>query len=172
LTALVIEVPAAQVLLDAASRVNPALVRAELPAHVTALYPFLPADELGDDVDEAVRGIAASMPLSTVRLTKVVTAPGFVGVRVPELQPVADAACARWPEVLPYGGRFGPKPPVHVTVAMGASEDEVARVAEQARLLLPLEDEPAALRLAVLTEQGWVYRLTAGFGQAGGTTPR
>jgi hypothetical protein len=163
-TALVIEVPAAQVLLDAASEVNPALVRAGLPAHVTALYPFLPAAELDDDVDAAVRGIAASTSTETVRLADVFTAPGFVGVGAPQLQPAADAVCARWPEVQPYGGRFGPRPPVHLTVAMGASEDEVAQVAAKARQLLPLEDTPAALHLVVLTEQGWVLRLSAAFG--------
>lgn len=167
-----IEVPAAQVLLDAASGVNPALVRAGLPAHVTALYPFLPASELGDDVDEAVRGIAASTPSVAVRLTEVFTAPGFVGVGAPALQPVADAVCARWPEVQPYGGRFGPRPPVHLTVAMGAGDEEATEVAARTRRLLPLEDTPAALRLVVLTEEGWVLRLTAAFGQAGGTPAR
>jgi hypothetical protein len=163
-TALVIEVPAAEVLLDVARRVNPLLVRPGLPAHVTVLYPFLPASELTDDVDDTVRAIAARTPVTDVRLSEVISAPGFVAMAVPALQAVADAAYAEWPEVEPYGGRFGPKPPVHLTVAMGGTEDELAQVAAQTREALPVQDRPTAVHLVVLTEQGWQLRLSAPLG--------
>jgi 2'-5' RNA ligase superfamily len=171
-TALVIEVPGAEALLDVARRVNPALVRPGLPAHVTVLYPFLPVAELTDDVDAAVRAIAASVTVTEVRLTELVSALGFVAMAAPELQPVADAAYAEWPGVQPYGGRFGPKPPVHLTIAMGGTEDELAQVVAQTREAIPVIDQPEAVHLVVLTEQGWQLRLSAPLGSAGGTTAR
>ncbi|MCU1686643.1 MAG: hypothetical protein JWQ81_7382 [Amycolatopsis sp.] len=163
-SALVIEVPAAEVLLDVARRVNPILVRPGLPAHATVLYPFLPAAELTADVDAAVRAIAARVPVTDLRLTEVISAPGFVAMAVPELQPVAEAAYAVWPEVQPYGGRFGPTPPVHLTVAIGGTEDELTQVAAQTREALPVSDRPEAVHLVVLTEQGWQLRLSAPLG--------
>lgn len=41
-SALVITLPMANPLLEAAAEVNPTLVRKGLPAHVSLLYPFLP----------------------------------------------------------------------------------------------------------------------------------
>lgn len=166
-TALVIQLPAAGVLLDAAERVNPALVRPGLVAHVTALYPFLPAAELSDDIDDAVRALAAATPVTSVRLTDLVVTPGFVAAPAPDLQAVTDAACDRWPGIRPYGGRFGPRPPAHVTVAMGGTDTELAQVAEDARTLLPLEDRAEALHLVVLTDDGWRLRLSAPFDTTG-----
>ena len=171
-TALVIAVPAAEPLLDAAKRVNPALVRPGLIAHVTALYPFLPDRELSGDVEQAVRELAATLPRTRVRLTEVVITPGFAAAPAPDLQPVADAVCDRWPEVLPYGGRFGPRPGAHVTVAMGGTGAELARVAEEATALLPVSEDVEELQLVALTDQGWQVRLTAPFGSAAGTTAR
>ncbi len=171
-TALVIALPAAEPLLAAAKRVNPALVRPGLIAHVTALYPFLPDRELTGDVEQAVRELAATLPPTRVRLTEVVTTPGFAAAPAPDLQPVTDAVCDRWPEVRPYGGRFGPRPGAHVTVAMGGTDAELARVAEATTPLLPVFDDVAELQLVALTGQGWQLRVTAPFGSAAGTTAR
>ncbi|MDQ7804567.1 2'-5' RNA ligase family protein [Amycolatopsis sp. A133] len=163
-TALLILLPAAEPVLAAARRVDPALVRPGLPAHVTALYPFLPDDALTDDVFAAVRSLAAAVPPPEVKLSELVAAPGFVALAAPALQDVADAVGARWPEILPYGGRFGPRPAVHLTVAMGGSAEALERVAQEVRPLLPLTDRAEALRLVALTERGWEPRLEAPFG--------
>lgn len=155
--------PAAEVALAAARRVDPALVRPGLPAHVTALYPFLPDASLSEDVLSAVHALAASFSPVDVRLTEFLTAPGFAAMPAPSLQPVTDAVCARWPEVAPYGGRFGPRPPAHVTVAMGGDEAVLGRVAHEVKPLLPLEDRVETLQLVALTERGWEPRLDAPF---------
>ncbi|MFF2847967.1 2'-5' RNA ligase family protein [Streptomyces sp. NPDC058001] len=162
-TAVVITLAEADVLLDAARQVNGSLVRPGLPAHVTLRYPFLPAAELSAATDRAVRDFAAATPAREVDLTEVTTAPGFVAVGAPALQPVADAFGERWPGIAPYGGRFGPRPPVHVTVAIGATEEESADVVARLRPLLPVTGRADALRLAVLTDRGWRIRLTAAF---------
>lgn len=156
--------PAAEPALAAARRVDPALVRPGLAAHVTALYPFLPDGSVTGEVLAAVRSLAAGFPPPEVRLAELVVTPGFVALAAPGLQVVADAVCARWPEVLPYGGRFGPRPVAHLTVAMGGSEETLERVAGEVRPLLPLADRVASLQLVALTDRGWELRLAAPFG--------
>ncbi|GHF90178.1 MULTISPECIES: 2'-5' RNA ligase family protein [Amycolatopsis] len=163
-TALLILLPAAEPALAAARRIDPALVRPGLPAHVTALYPFLPDNALTDEVLTAVRSLAAGFPPPEVPLTELVVTPGFVALAAPALQAIADAVCVRWPEVLPYGGRFGPRPAAHVTVAMGGSAETLEQVAGEVRPLLPLVDRAAALQLVALTDRGWELRLEAPFG--------
>ncbi|MET8851034.1 2'-5' RNA ligase family protein [Amycolatopsis sp. NPDC004625] len=163
-TALVILLPAAEPVLAAARRVDPALVRPGLPAHVTALYPFLPDGALGDGDLAAVRSLAADLAPVDVRLTDFVTAPGFAAIPAPDLQGITDAVCARWPDVPPYGGRFGPRPAAHLTVAMGGSGETLEQVGREVRPLLPVTDRAGTLQVVALTERGWESRLAAPLG--------
>ncbi|MFE6906610.1 2'-5' RNA ligase family protein [Streptomyces erythrochromogenes] len=164
-TAVVILVPDADPLLEAARRIDPDLVRHGVPAHVSLLYPFVPEPALTGQDEDGVRSLAASFPAPGLLLEDVVTAPGFVAVPVPELQPVVDAFHARWPGLRPYGGRFGARPAAHVTVAMGADDPATAaRVRTAVGSLLPLRTRAAAVRLVVLTQGGWRPRLTAPLG--------
>ena len=148
------------------------MVRPGLPAHVTILYPFLLVTELTGDIERAVGDIAAATPVTDVHLTELVTAPGFVAAAAPALQPVADAVCARWPDVRPYGGRFGPRPATHLTVAMSAKDAEIAQVSAEVRRWLPVHDRADALHLVILTEHGWRRRLTAPFNAGVGMSSR
>ncbi|MFE2142472.1 2'-5' RNA ligase family protein [Streptomyces sp. NPDC059456] len=163
-TAVVIVLPDAAPLLDAAWRIDPALVRPGLPAHVSLLYPFVPQSALTGEDETGVRSLAAGFPAADLVLEEVVTAPGFVAVSVPGLQPIADAFHARWPGLRPYGGRFGARPASHVTVAMGAENAAAARVRDALGSLLPLHTRAAAVELVVLTEEGWQSRFTAPLG--------
>ncbi|WP_409464123.1 2'-5' RNA ligase family protein [Amycolatopsis sp. GA6-003] len=167
-SALVVTLPSAAVLLETAAAVDPGLVRPGLPPHVTALYPFLPADQLTEATDAAVSQLAGSFPATEAQLTDLVTAPGFVAAAAPALQPLADAVCDHWPDVPPYGGRFGAHPPAHLTIALGGTDDQLAEVAERARAALPLTARAETLHLVVLTEEGWQLRLSAPLG----TPPR
>ncbi|MCX5309307.1 2'-5' RNA ligase family protein [Streptomyces sp. NBC_00160] len=169
-TAVVIVLPDAAPLLDAARRIDPALVRRGMPAHVSLLYPFVPESALTGQDERGVRSLAASFPAADLLMEEVMTASGFVGVTVPQLQPVVDAFRARWPGLRPYGGRFGERPAAHVTVAMGADDPTAARVRAAAGRLLPLRTRAAALQLVALTEEGWRSRLTAPLG--GPVSPR
>lgn len=156
-TALVVLVPAADAALAAVRRVAPDRVRPGVGAHVTLLYPFVPAA----GADDAVRALAAAFRPVPVTLTEVVARPGFAALPVPDLQPLVDAAAARWPDVLPYGGRFGPAPPAHLTLAMGATDAELAGVRSAVTPLLPVRDRVTALHLVERTDRGWRPRLTA-----------
>ncbi|MFE3763621.1 2'-5' RNA ligase family protein [Streptomyces sp. NPDC059104] len=164
-TAVVIVLPDAAPLLDAAWRVDPALVRPGVPAHVSLLYPFVPEPELTGRDEKGVRSLAAGFPAADLLLEEVVTASGFIAVTVAELQPVVDAFHAQWPGLRPYGGRFGARPAAHVTVAMGADDPTTAGLVRAAvGGLLPLRTRAAAVQLLALTEEGWRPRLTVPLG--------
>ncbi|MFJ3582853.1 2'-5' RNA ligase family protein [Streptomyces sp. NPDC090127] len=167
-TAVVILLPDAAALLDAAWRIEPALVRDGVPAHVSLVYPFVPESALTGQDETGVRCLAAGFPAVDLLLREVVTAAGFVGVAVPELQPVVDAFRVRWPELTPYRGRYGARPAAHVTVAMGADDQTAARVHAAVGRLLPLRTRAAALQLVVLTDRGWRPRLTTPLGSPDG----
>ncbi|MER6198530.1 2'-5' RNA ligase family protein [Streptomyces sp. NPDC001586] len=164
-TAVVIALPDAAPLLDAAWRIDPALVRRGVPAHVSLLYPFVPESALTGEDEKGVRSLAAGFPAAELVLGELVAESGFVAVAVPELQPLVDAFRAQWPEVRPYGGRFGTRPAAHVTVAMGADDPTAsARVRAAVGSLLPLRARAAAVQVVVLTEEGWRPRFTAPLG--------
>ncbi|KJY48002.1 MULTISPECIES: 2'-5' RNA ligase family protein [unclassified Streptomyces] len=164
-TAVVIVLPDAAPLLDAAWRIDPALVRRGVPAHVSLLYPFVPESALTDQDEKGVRSLAARFPAADLLLEEVVTASGFVAVTVPGLQPVVDAFRARWPGLRPYGGRFGARPAAHVTVALGADDPTAAAPVRAAvGSLLPLRTRAAAVQLVVQTEEGWRPRFSAPLG--------
>ncbi|MDX3535673.1 2'-5' RNA ligase family protein [Streptomyces sp. MB09-01] len=164
-TAVVIVLPDAAPLLDAAQRIDPSLVRHGVPPHVSLLYPFVPESALTGQDEKGVRSLAASFPAADLLLEELVTASGFVAVTVPGLQPIVDAFRARWPALRPYRGRFGARPAAHVTVAMGA-ENPTAAAHVRAAIggLLPLRTRAAAVQLVVLTEEGWRPRFTAPLG--------
>ncbi|MFF4098830.1 2'-5' RNA ligase family protein [Streptomyces sp. NPDC001903] len=164
-TAVVIALPDAAPLLDAASRIDPALVRRGVPAHVSLFYPFVPESALTSEDEEAVRSLAAGFPAADLLVEEVVTAPGFVAVTVPGLQSIVDAFHARWPGLRPYNGRFGARPAAHVTVAMGADDPmTAAHVRAAIGGLLPLRVRAAEVQLVALTEEGWRSRFTARLG--------
>ncbi|MER6314232.1 2'-5' RNA ligase family protein [Streptomyces sp. NPDC001581] len=168
-TAVVVALPDAAPLLDAAWRIDPALVRRGVPAHVSLLYPFVPEAALTGEDEKGVRSLAAGFPVAELVLGELVAESGFVAVSVPELQPLVDAFRAQWPELRPYGGRFGARPAAHVTVAMGADDPTAsARVRAAVGSLLPLCARAAAVQVVVLTEEGWRPRFTAPLGGSDG----
>ncbi len=157
--------PDAAPLLDAAWRIDPALVRRGVPAHVSLLYPFVPESALTDQDEKGVRSLAASFPAADLLLEEVVTESGFVAVTVPGLQTIVDAFRTQWPGLRPYKGRFGAQPAAHVTVAMGADNPTAAaHVRAAIGSLLPLHTRATAVQLVVLTEEGWQPRFTVPLG--------
>ncbi|MFJ9036975.1 2'-5' RNA ligase family protein [Streptomyces sp. NPDC102406] len=153
-TALLAVVPAAEPLLELAAEVDARAVRPRVPAHATLLYPWLPADRLGAP---ELKRLRAALPVGPVaiRLTDVERTGGFVSVPVPELAAPASAARAAFPAQIPYGGRFGQDPPVHVTVALDADPEHAEEIARRAAAHLPITAEISALHAVVLTATGW-----------------
>ncbi|WP_328558507.1 2'-5' RNA ligase family protein [Streptomyces coelicoflavus] len=155
-TAVLALLPDAEPLLRLAATVDASAVRPGVPAHAALLYPWLPSDE----VDEPeLHRLRAALPVGPVpiRLAAVERTGGFVGVPVPELGPVADAVRGAFPAQVPYGGRFGPRPPVHVTVALESTPRAAADIARRTAAALPITTEVNALHVVGLTRTGWQH---------------
>ncbi|MET9137193.1 MULTISPECIES: 2'-5' RNA ligase family protein [Streptomyces] len=153
-TAVLALVPDAGPLLDAAARVDPRAVRTGVPAHAALLYPWLAADEVGEPELRLLRAALPPGPLR-IRLAAVERRGGFVGVPVPELDAAATAVRRAFPAHVPYGGRFGADPPVHVTVALDAEAEAAGVIAARTAARLPIVTEVDAFHVVSLTPAGW-----------------
>lgn len=150
-------VPAADPVLAEVADSHPHAVRPGLPAHVSLLYPFLDASRIDVTTLEWLRALAAAQPPVELSFDEVGREPGFVYLDASQLGALAEQVWGRWPEILPYGGQFGPRPGAHVTVAMGISEDEADSIAERAAKLLPMTGVVDRFWL-VGFDQGWGLR--------------
>jgi hypothetical protein len=175
-TALIIPVPAADPILAAVATEYPDAVRPGIPAHVSLLYPFLPVGELvADDLDPVLDPVrrnggehtdtagwlsvfAARTRPFEVRFTEIGTEPGFAGLTAPELVPLTTAIRARWPRIIPYGGRFGADPAAHLTIAMDFAATDAARILELTRQFLPL---------TIRVEELWLLALASTWHRVG-----
>jgi 2'-5' RNA ligase len=105
-----------------------------VPAHVTLIYPFVPAEQLDAVVRRRVAGALASQPPFAFRLSTVRRWPNTLYLAVEPAAPVEGmvrSLVAAFPEHPPYGGAFPYVP--HVTLA----EDEGSALAELAAPPLP-----------------------------------
>jgi hypothetical protein len=123
-TAVVVPVPEAEPLVGPwRARFDPSAAQG-MPAHVTALYPFVAPTEA---VVAKLRDLCAGLPALDVAFTRTAR---FEGVLYLAPEPAAGlrrltlAVAARWPEAPPYGGAFDEVIP-HLTVAQGQGLEEV-----------------------------------------------
>ena len=125
-TAVIVVVPAAE---PAVGPWRSALDRSAgwgVPAHVTVLYPFVPADQLDDATVAATAEAVASVPAFDVAFT----ATGWFGDTVLWLAPdpaapflaLTRAVWDRFPQFAPYGGAHDTVVP-HLTVGHDAPID-------------------------------------------------
>ncbi|WP_169747994.1 2'-5' RNA ligase family protein [Pseudonocardia acaciae] len=159
-TALLLPVPAADPLLSRVAEGHPATVRAGLPAHLTVLYPFVPAAQLGPATLNACARIAERAVPIAVRFTACRVRGNLVYIAPEPVEPVdalVGAVRQRWPELVPYGGRF-PDAPAHVTLALDAPPADHADILRRVDPLLPVADTLDELVLVVSGPDGWVAR--------------
>ena len=122
---------------------HPMHAAAGIPLHITVLFPFVPAGELGGAHTRRLSELLASRRPLVFDLVSIASFPTAVyAVPSPdgELRDVMRAVWNEFPELPPYGGAFADPPP-HATLAPvedGENADEVARrVAEKVAGLLP-----------------------------------
>lgn len=156
-TALVVPVPAAEPVVRAwRDRYDPA-ARAGVPAHVTVLFPFLPAPLVDADTRAALAGIFGSHPAFDVRFEDCGRFPGVLYLAPDPDTPfrrLTEAVVARWPEAPPYGGKYEPHP--HLTVAQ--CEDAVLDEAEADLCTgLPLSARVSKVDLVTYTGTDWQH---------------
>lgn len=93
-----------------------------MPAHITALYPFLPEHRLTGDVLARLRELCAEVPVLDVEFRRVGRFPEVLYLDpdpADGLRHLTGAIAEQWPEAPPYGGSFDDVIP-HLTVAHGA----------------------------------------------------
>ncbi|WP_338051295.1 2'-5' RNA ligase family protein [Pseudonocardia acidicola] len=159
-------VPAADPLLTAVAAQYPDTVREGLPAHLTVLYPFVPADELDASVIEACARIVDGLAPLPVRFARCRARPGLIYL-APEppdqVQRLLEAVWARWPDIPPYGGKYADAS-AHVSIALGPQEADRDAIVRLVEPLLPIKSRLAELQVAVLGEGGWAIRSRLPFG--------
>ena len=135
-TALVVLVPEADRLVGTfRNRHHADSVARGIPPHITVLFPFVPAAEVGREPVAAVRALAGVATAFEARLTRVATFDGHVWLEpAPRDRFVGliREASAAFPSFPPYGGvHAGPVP--HLTVGQASSSTELSVIEAAAR---------------------------------------
>lgn len=122
------------------------------PAHVTALFPFLPPDDITPETLVAAREVVASTAPFDLVFQQVDEFPGVIWLRPEPDQPIRALTKRLWdvyPQCPPYGGEFTDSQP-HCTLAhVTANEQVTVRKKIDAALdgILPITVHIAAIRL-------------------------
>ncbi|WP_203699687.1 2'-5' RNA ligase family protein [Asanoa iriomotensis] len=151
-TALIVPVPEAEEVVGPYRARFDQAARWGVPAHVTALYPFVPPNDITPDVLDAVRETVAATARFAVEFTEV----RWFGEQVVWLAPTPDqpfralteALWARFPDQPPYGGAFEDVVP-HLTVGHDVATIDLQDAAHAVAARLPLRAEPREVWLMV-----------------------
>lgn len=166
-TGVIIPVPSADPLLATLAQRHPGAVREGVPAHVSVLYPFVPAAELDADAERELADIAEATPATEVTFGRCRRIGDFV-YSPPD--PPADlnrliaAVRGHWPDVLPYGGAVEDVGP-HLTVAMRTGEQTAAVIEHEVADELPIAAQLREMWLVVFAD-GWRVRRRFSFAAA------
>lgn len=152
-SALLVAIAEAEPLVhDHRLRFDPVAARG-VPAHVTAIYPFVPRDELDADVLDRVGRVAAGHPAFDYRFGGTGWFDTDVLFLAPDdrtpFQGLTRALVREFPEYPPYEGRYDDLAP-HLTVALATDGTDLGAVESELRAGLPLAGR--AERLSLMTE--------------------
>jgi hypothetical protein len=113
-----------------------------VPAHVTILFPFIPADEIDDELPADVQAVFGRFLGFSFELREARRFPGVLYLAPEPPEPfvaLTEAVVAAYPAYTPYGGEFDSIVP-HLTAAEG--DPELLNEAERAILpSLPISAE-------------------------------
>jgi 2'-5' RNA ligase len=152
-------------------RMDPSAVQG-VPAHVTLIYPFMPADELKDDVRRRVEQIIAAEPVFPFSLTGVRRFPNVVYLAPEPVEPfrrLTRALASAFPDYPPYEGAHDDIVP-HLTVAQDVPDDYYAAAEHALPAELPIRDVAReAWLIGHSPEQLWhtLWRFPLGAQRAG-----
>lgn len=137
-TALICNVPEAERYISRyRQRFDPS-ARRNVPAHVTILYPFMPPDQVDEEVAAMLGDIAASVPRFDYRMRETRRFPVALYL-APEpdrsFSALTDAVHHAFPDYPPFEGKFDVVVP-HVTVAHG-DEPQLCEIEVELRIALP-----------------------------------
>ncbi|HEY3717029.1 MAG TPA: 2'-5' RNA ligase family protein [Jatrophihabitantaceae bacterium] len=165
-TGLVLRVPEVDPVVDRwRARYDP-VAPLGVPAHVTVLYPWIPADVLTDDDLAAIAGIAVATDPIELTFAAVGYFPDVLWL---DPQPgeailaLIAAVSARWPDYRPYGGAYGDQPVPHLTVADKTDPAQLGHIVADIERSLPVHSRVAELSLVVRRADGWKLDATFAF---------
>ncbi len=158
-SAVVVPVAAAEAVVSAWRERFDSSAMQGMPAHVTALYPFLGDHDLTEGVLAGLSALCGEFSELRVRFDR----PGrFPGVLWLDPEPAAGLLdltvriASRWPQAPPYGGQFADVVP-HLTVACG-QEATLDAVEAEITPRLPITAVLTAARLYVFDGSHWQPR--------------
>jgi hypothetical protein len=148
-SALVVAVPEAAVVvepwLERTAGAKPSL---GVPAHVTILFPFVPAGSIDDALLDELAGLFVRVHAFGFELRECRRFPGVLYLAPEPPEPfvaLTEAVVAAYPDHLPYGGVFDSVVP-HLTVAEGLPA-VLNRAAGEVRPRLPIAADAAEVAL-------------------------
>lgn len=156
-TALVVELPEVDPIVDPYRRVfDPARARG-MPGHITLLYPFIDSEEIVEADLEQLRAAASALAPFDVSFERV----RWFGTTVAWLAPdpsepfvrLTEELARRFPDHPPYEGRFAENIP-HLTLGESGLP-ALADAVEAVRRRLPLRSRARNLSLMVRERLGW-----------------
>jgi 2'-5' RNA ligase len=132
-----------------------------VPAHVTVLFPWIPADAVTPADESALAALAATRPVFTLTFAAFGEFPGTLFLEPTPADPVlhlTDAVTTRWPGYPPYEGRFDGVHP-HLTIADHVAPDAFPPVTADIAPHLPIRADITHLTLVEETPEGrWRLR--------------
>ncbi len=143
--------------LERLRRAHDPVAAAGMPAHVTILFPFLPADELDPSVRRRLAAAAGAVEPFTVRIgSRVGRFPGVVWLAPEPPEPFIELTTrigATWPDYPPYEGAHDEIVP-HLTIGNGDGPG-LDRLEALVRRCPPFEVEVRAIEVVAERDGRW-----------------
>jgi 2'-5' RNA ligase len=159
-TAVVVPVPSAEPVVSVWRNRFDRSASQGMPAHITALYPFLPQERATGPVLATLKTICAQLPALDVVFRGAARFPGVLYLDpepADELRRLTAAIAGRWPQAPPYGGAFEEVIP-HLTVAHGVQDSVLAEIEIDVVRGLPLSARLVEACLYVFDGARWCPR--------------
>jgi hypothetical protein len=160
-SALIVPIPEAEPIVAELRQAHDPSAQVGVPAHVTVLYPFVPADKLDDGHVAALRDLFKRVRPFAYRFRRVERFGTTTVYLAPEparpFSHLTQIVAGRWPEHPPYEGAFEVVIP-HMTVGDLLAAGAADPIADQTRGALarhgPIVGRAEAVNLIVEDEQG------------------
>jgi hypothetical protein len=163
LSGLVVPVPEAEHLVGALRSGLDANATLGVPAHVTALFPFVSPADLTDDVLAGVARVVATVPAFDQRFARTDWFGDDVLWLAPEdpapYRELTERLYAEFPDHPPFSGAFAEVVP-HLTVGHGHPRPELAEAEDVVRAGLPVGGRATEVHLLAQDRPGgrWTLR--------------
>lgn len=156
-TALVVTVPEAEDVVGEFRREHDQSAAFGVPAHVTVLFPFLPAESIDAAVLAELRHLFGTVPPFDLSFERTGRFPDVLHLEPQPSEPfreLTSAVAARWPTHPPYGGQFADVVP-HLTVAQSDDQSVLDDIERTVNARLPLAARVTAVRLLGFDARRW-----------------